>query len=359
MNLPKLNRNHLGLLFFLIVIGSLSGLGIVFHKQILKAIKFILIYIEHNPKIGTVLYVLLLATWSAFMLPMFILHVIGGVLFKPLPFAVFIAYVAAQLGVLIAFGLCKTILKSWLQKKFGNSPKVKALNDAFREQGYKLVFLIRLTPMPFGLTNYLLAGTDIKLVAILFGTFGMVPSVFLQCMVGSFLSSINDDIKTPLRVTLLTVLIASTFAIGVFIFITLLAKRALRNVIDLETIEKETPVDSVPENVIPKQTKESPTSPKHLTNDKLTSTAIIKSLEANSHAKPDGGNSFGSDKSTSLMMERNDIQIENQPTQSKNSFTKREKLILMSVSVVMTISLSVGIPLILSNTTETGHKWGQ
>ena len=69
----------------------------------------------------------------------------------------------------------------------GDNDKLRALNKAVSQEGWKVVGLMRLSPVfPFGLQNYLFSVTDIGLLPFVLATlFGIMPGTALYVYIGS------------------------------------------------------------------------------------------------------------------------------------------------------------------------------
>jgi len=112
------------------------------------------------------------------------------------------------------------------------------------QDGFKLIVLLRLTPIfPFGLCNYILSASPVKLGWIcLASLLGNIPNTIIHVTVGSLVGTSGGD--TPPRLKHLTVLLTICFAVASSVFITLVGKRALRSVVDLEAgFQEQVPVE--------------------------------------------------------------------------------------------------------------------
>lgn len=105
----------------------------------------------------------------------------------------------------------------------GVYPKAKLLVERFDEDGFRLIFFAKISPvLPFAVTNlfFALAGGRLKQVLIA-GTLGMIPRTILAIWAGReardisyLLSHPNEGLGT--KIVLITLIIASTIGIGYF-----------------------------------------------------------------------------------------------------------------------------------------------
>lgn len=98
-----------------------------------------------------------------------------------------VVLVGANIGALCAFLLSRTLLRQKVAGWAERNPKFKSLDRAIGGQGFKMVFLSRLSPaFPFSLLNYLLGLTAVRAGAYtLANLLGMLPGIFLFVYIGA------------------------------------------------------------------------------------------------------------------------------------------------------------------------------
>ena len=98
-----------------------------------------------------------------------------------------VVLVGANVGALCAFLLAKTFLRDRVANWAAGNAKFKSLDRAIGSQGFKMVFLSRLSPaFPFSLLNYLLGLTAVRTGAyVLANLLGMLPGMFLYVYIGA------------------------------------------------------------------------------------------------------------------------------------------------------------------------------
>jgi len=112
-----------------------------------------------------------------------------------------IALPASVTGATCAFLLGRTLLRDWAAKKASGSARARAIEAAVEREGFKLVLLLRLSPIvPFNLLNYVLSLTSVRLgTYVLASVVGMLPGTALYVYLGSLapaaaeLSSVAQD----------------------------------------------------------------------------------------------------------------------------------------------------------------------
>jgi uncharacterized membrane protein YdjX (TVP38/TMEM64 family) len=120
--------------------------------------------------------VLLIPTWP--------LSITGGFAFGIWGF--FWVPVMATLGACAAFLIGRYLARSMVQKWLAGRPRFKAIDEAIKEEGWKVVLLLRLSPLvPFNLMNYFCGVTRIAFPAYATSTLvGTTPVTWLYVYLG-------------------------------------------------------------------------------------------------------------------------------------------------------------------------------
>jgi uncharacterized membrane protein YdjX (TVP38/TMEM64 family) len=112
------------------------------------------------------------------------------------PYTIFVflpVSIGFTLGAAVAFGLGRTLLRGWVQKRMAGHPMIQAIDKVVEEKGFRLVLLVRLTPMPSVLMNYAFGLTKVRFWPYVLGTWlGMIPRCLTYLYVGSTLQSAAD-----------------------------------------------------------------------------------------------------------------------------------------------------------------------
>jgi uncharacterized membrane protein YdjX (TVP38/TMEM64 family) len=129
-------------------------------------------------------FVLLYATATVALVPGALLSLAGGALFGIVRGSAFVL-LGATLGSSAAFLIARYLARGRVESWIGGDRRFAAVDRAVAEDGRKVVFLLRLSPVfPFNLLNYGLGLTRIRFVDYLVASVGMVPGVVLYTYSG-------------------------------------------------------------------------------------------------------------------------------------------------------------------------------
>ncbi|MFH1116573.1 MAG: FAD-containing oxidoreductase [Pseudomonadota bacterium] len=169
---------------------------------------------------------------AVFLLPGSVITLGAGFLFG-VPVGVLTVWVGANLGAFAAFLIGRTIARDWVAQKVSGNPKFAAIDEAVRREGFKIVLLLRLSPVfPFNLLNYALGLTKVS-----FGNYalasliGMLPATLMYVYFGSAARSLTEAAAGKVeggfagQVFFWVGLVAT---IAVALFVTRLARKSLK-----------------------------------------------------------------------------------------------------------------------------------
>jgi uncharacterized membrane protein YdjX (TVP38/TMEM64 family) len=214
-------------------IGALGGwsvgVPVIGGATLLGAIHRVGPWLQANEVFGFTFFVLLMTIFAGLaLLPTNVLGIVSGWAFNfPIGLAAMVIGIcgAATLTYFIARRLSGDRLQSIIERK----PKAKALRRALLQENLAqtifIIILLRLSPaMPFSMTNFLMAATNVPLPIFLVGTvFGMLPRSAAVVYFGSELSELNFSQPNELWM-ILPGIAATILAVGAIGFI---SKRAL------------------------------------------------------------------------------------------------------------------------------------
>jgi uncharacterized membrane protein YdjX (TVP38/TMEM64 family) len=97
-----------------------------------------------------------------------------------------IVLLAATAAACVAFFIGKTFLRSWVEKTLQENPKFAKLDKAIGKEGFKLLLLVRLSPIfPFALSNYVYGASSIDFASYFWGTLlGFAPGTVAYVYTG-------------------------------------------------------------------------------------------------------------------------------------------------------------------------------
>jgi uncharacterized membrane protein YdjX (TVP38/TMEM64 family) len=119
------------------------------------------------------------------------LCLLGGLVFgfSAMP----VALLASTAGAVAAFLLSRHLLQSRVRRAIECRPQLKAVGDAISAEGWRLVGLLRLSPIPGTAMNYMLGVTEVRLSGYAAGTLlGLIPSVLVFSYLGAISRAMLD-----------------------------------------------------------------------------------------------------------------------------------------------------------------------
>ena len=134
---------------------------------------------------GVVIFVLLYVVFTLVIGPASALTLTAGLVYGVWGFPLVIA--SATLAAAIAFLLGRYVAYERVNRWLINKPRLQALNRAVSEEGWRVVGLMRLSPIiPYGIQNYLFSVTHIDFWPYVLATlFGIMPATAVFIYVGS------------------------------------------------------------------------------------------------------------------------------------------------------------------------------
>jgi len=135
--------------------------------------------------IGAFLLALFLGIGSLFFMPASPFIIAGTFVFG-FPLGVAAALIGVALGAAGGFCLARWFLRKDVAAHFTKNATFRAIDMAIEKEGWKIVILLRLCPIPFGLANYLYGLTAVRFCDYLIATMvGSLPSLLLFCELGA------------------------------------------------------------------------------------------------------------------------------------------------------------------------------
>lgn len=172
-----------------------------------------------------VLFVLVYAGGAVAFVPGSLLTLSAGAIFGVVK-GVALVSLGSTLAAATSFLLGRFALRGWIEKKLSHKPAFKAIDEAVAREGWKMVLLLRLSPVfPFTLLNYGLGLTKIGFwPAVLASWIGMLPGTILYVYLGSLAQVATGETTTGQKVLYGVGLLAT---LVVTVWITKIAKRAI------------------------------------------------------------------------------------------------------------------------------------
>ena len=136
--------------------------------------------------LGGVLYGAVYVVAALLFVPGSLLTIGAGLLFGLLWGTVLVS-VAATVAAALAFLIARHLARARVQKLAKGNKRFAAIDDAIREKGWKVVALLRLSPLvPYSLSNYLYGLTAVSFGPYLLASWaGMLPGTLLYVYLGA------------------------------------------------------------------------------------------------------------------------------------------------------------------------------
>ncbi len=181
---------------------------------------------------GPVVFVLGYAVATVAFIPGSLLTLAGGAIFG-LAEGTALVFVGASLGATGAFIASRYFVRGAIEKRVSAEPRFAAIDRAVGREGFKIVLLLRLTPIvPFVLLNYALGLTRVKLGHYAGAFIGMLPATLLYVYYGKVIgdlaeiaAGVGDERGWGTHVVTGVGLVAT---VAVIVLVTRIARRALK-----------------------------------------------------------------------------------------------------------------------------------
>ena len=143
-------------------------------------------WVEQRGALGYVIFVIAYAVATVCFVPGSLMTVGAGLAFGLFPGFPLVS-LGATLGAASAFLIARYFVRDKVQEAAKKNEKFAAMDEAIGKDGWKMVALLRLSPLlPFNLSNYLYGVTKISFWPYLAASWvGMLPGTFLYVYLGA------------------------------------------------------------------------------------------------------------------------------------------------------------------------------
>jgi uncharacterized membrane protein YdjX (TVP38/TMEM64 family) len=167
----------------LIAVGGLVAL-FVFGRSLARQIPGFAAWVEGLGAWGPLAFVLGYALATVAFVPGSALTLLGGAVFGLVRGTLYV-FLGALAGTVLAFLAARYLARPAVERRMAGHPRFSRLDRAVGEQGRKIVFLLRLSPViPFNLLNYALGVTRVRLADYVLASVGMIPGTILYVYYG-------------------------------------------------------------------------------------------------------------------------------------------------------------------------------
>jgi uncharacterized membrane protein YdjX (TVP38/TMEM64 family) len=180
---------------------------------------------------GAFIYIGTYAVAAVLFLPGAIFTIAAGLIFGVMA-GTAVALTGATIGAAFAFLIARYLLRERIEQYAQKNKKFGAIDRAVGKEGWKIVGLLRLSPLiPFNVSNYFYGVTSVGFWPyVLASAVGMLPGTLLFAYLGAIgqatLGGGGEKGHGPLEWTFLGVGLLAT--IGVTLFVSRVAKKALK-----------------------------------------------------------------------------------------------------------------------------------
>lgn len=217
------------------VVGGFGAVGYVYKDQINAFLTQFSNFIEGYGPAGYALFVAVYAGLEILAIPAIPLTMSAGLLFGSFVGTIIVS-ISGTVAATVSFLIARYFARERILKLVEGNKKFLAIDKAIGENGFKVVTLLRLSPLlPFSIGNYLYGLTSVKLLPYVLGSWlGMLPGTWAYVSAGAFGRAIiqeESDVGLPggngQLLTLGLGLLATALAAA---YVTRLAKDAMKDI---------------------------------------------------------------------------------------------------------------------------------
>lgn len=173
---------------------------------------------------GALIYGIVFGLAAILMVPCLPLTLLAGFAFG-LGQGLFAVMLGIAIGAAGGFLIARYLARETVSEKIGQNARFAAIDGAIAKDGWKIVGLLRMLPVPFGITNYLYGLTAIDFWRYMAATtVGMLPANVLFVYLGAFGKRSVDGPRHPLEYVMGGLMVAAL--VGVIVMLRRVAQRA-------------------------------------------------------------------------------------------------------------------------------------
>eukprot|EP00980_Cylindrotheca_fusiformis_P001451 scaffold345_cov134-Cylindrotheca_fusiformis.AAC.62 len=141
--------------------------------------------VESMGSLGVVYFGVAYTLAEILAIPAIPLTASAGYLFGPVE-GTTVVLISASVAAAVSFIIGRTLLRDWVENILEDYPKFAKIDRAIGKEGFRLMLLLRLSPVfPFALSNYLYGASSIDFSSFFFGTlFGFAPGTLAYVYTG-------------------------------------------------------------------------------------------------------------------------------------------------------------------------------
>lgn len=187
-------------------------------------------WVEQRGALGIVWFILGYALGTVLFVPGALLTIASGIVFGlwGAPIALIGATLGATLSFLIGRYVARDAVRSWLE----GHPKFKAFDEAIGREDWKVIGLLRLSPVvPFSLSNYAFGVSKARLMAyVLASLVCMAPGAFLYAYLGhAGMLALGESASKPGTLQIVFYAVGFVATVALTWYLTRLARKQLKD----------------------------------------------------------------------------------------------------------------------------------
>ncbi|KAL2618018.1 hypothetical protein GLYMA_08G238400v4 [Glycine max] len=181
-------------LLLLGVVGGFASVGYIYKDQVNSFLNHLSVFIEGYGPAGYALFVAVYAGLEILAIPAIPLTMSAGLLFGSVVGTIIVS-ISGTVAASVAFLIARYFARERIVKLVEGNKKFVAIDKAIGENGFRVVTLLRLSPLlPFSLGNYLYGLTSVKFIPYVLGSWlGMLPGTWAYVSAGAFGRAIIQD----------------------------------------------------------------------------------------------------------------------------------------------------------------------
>jgi len=141
--------------------------------------------------------------------------------------------IASNVAAFVAFLTSRHLARAYVEKRLGGKgSRLRLLDSALKKDGFRIVFLIRCSPLhPYGLCNYLFGLTSVSLFDFcVAGAIAMMPATIMEVYFGTAVKNVSDLVAGHVEDSVLSRIFFYSglmLTLGVTVLVTVWVKRKL------------------------------------------------------------------------------------------------------------------------------------
>mmetsp|Transcript_26005 Transcript_26005/g.38428 ORF Transcript_26005/g.38428 Transcript_26005/m.38428 type:complete len:315 (-) Transcript_26005:74-1018(-) len=218
-------------------------------RFIASSINGFLEWIESHPILGLFGFIAIYVVCTVLFIPASILTVGAGFAFSGmfglgigLLLGSLTVFLGASIGAILAFLIGRYLLRDCVKGLSRKYVIFEALDVAFKEKGFRIMLLLRLSPIiPFNVIDYAASITAVSFRDYTLALIGIIPGVMLYVFLGASAGSLAEGMGgTNTTLTIVVIVVGVIFGVAAVAVTSYYAKKELNQVIASRQSEVQT-----------------------------------------------------------------------------------------------------------------------